>query len=107
MRYTLILTALLLATGCSSMRGDTPTAIETEYETEPTSDLCGNSEEIGGGSFSLSFTPYPCEVFRSYSAIDRTYERKGWEGWMPRVLIRARLLSKGAFAFVFGFVGLG
>ena len=68
--------------------------------------------ECGGsyadvGKVALQSTSYPCEILRTYAAIEATRGHGFWMGTLPRFFLRARLVSKGLFSTIFGSVGLG
>ena len=55
----------------------------------------------------MSSTTYPCEILRTYAAIEAT-EGRGWlMGALPRFFLKMRLVTKGIFAGFAGLVGMG
>ncbi|MEE8537836.1 MAG: hypothetical protein V3S71_07475 [Acidobacteriota bacterium] len=71
---------------------------------------------VKAGGVSLSFPTYPCEIERTYLAIEHTLATDPnsgeqlhgfWTGKLPRFFLRTRLLSKGLFSAIFGLIGLG
>lgn len=55
----------------------------------------------------MSVPSYPCEVIRTYEAIEATRGRGFWMGVVPRSFLKIRLVSKGLFSALFGIIGLG
>lgn len=55
----------------------------------------------------MSVPSYPCEVIRTYEAVDATQGKGFWMGTVPRAFLKVRLISKGLFSALFGIFGLG
>ncbi len=70
-------------------------------------DTASAAAQVRGGGFSLAFPTYPCAVLRTYAAIDATQGKGFFLGKVPRVFLRARLITLGLFSTIFGLVGLG
>jgi hypothetical protein len=75
-----------------------------------TADACDSSgvgAAVKAGGFSVAFPTYPCEVMRTYDALEKTKGRGFMMGTLPSFFLKVRILSKGVFSAIFGVLGLG
>lgn len=114
--YSEILVALALAAvlllasaGCASTRQDYPegAGISSETRAEILRASCVGGTSMDVGPIEVNSNSYPCEILRTYAALEAT-EGRGWlMGALPRFFLKTRLVTKGIFSAIAGLVGLG
>ena len=68
---------------------------------------CTGGSSLDVGRVEISSSTYPCEILRTYAAVEATEGRGFLMGTIPRFFLKMRLVTKGIFAGVAGLVGLG
>ena len=72
-------------------------------------DVSGAGAGVKAGGVSISAPTYPCEVQRTYEALDEmdAEGRTGFLAGAARTFLKTRLFTRGIFSSVFGLFGLG
>lgn len=96
---SLLLAAIL--TGCAAK------PLPPLPEKSTVDELCSKDTDIDAGKASISMSPYPCVVVKTYAAMEATRDRGFWMGRVPRFFLKSRLVARGIFSTVFGLFGLG
>lgn len=113
--WGVMLSLLLLLAGCAvtskpaaERKVLVPIAITLSAEQiELLRHSCSGGSSVDLGKASISSTTYPCEILRTYAAIEATRGRGFWMGTFPRWMLKMRLVTKGIFSGIAGLVGLG
>lgn len=124
--YAVLLALLLFATAKLSKAEDckgegcdvpAPLARVPEVDAVPAPQVVVNPPDLCDGpaaamrlevsKVGMSVPSYPCEVIRTYEAIEATEGKGFWMGVVPRSFLKIRLVSKGLFSALFGIIGLG
>ncbi len=101
----LVLLTLAVA-GCASTPHDYPDGVPN-VRIERLRASCIGTTSVDVGPVEVSSSSYPCEILRTYAALEAT-EGRGWlMGALPRFFLKARLVTKGVFSTFAGLVGLG
>ncbi len=101
-----VLVALLFACAGCATAPSAPVMLNSE-QLSLLRDSCHGGSTVDVGRVEISSSNYPCELLRTYAAIEATRGRGFWLGDFPRFMLKMRLVTKGIFSGFAGLVGLG
>ena len=105
--WGLLLAILLLFAGCATVPAPNEPIMLSAEQFKILREACHGGASVDVGKIEISSTTYPCEILRTYAAIEATRGRGFWMGTFPRWMLQMRLVTKGIFSGIAGLVGLG